>query len=294
MAIPNSKTKRGIIMLQFIAEQNVLLYTMAVVGILGAISQAVLYFMYGRLIRDMGNVTGIPKGKFMKQLKQRYTGGRRMNEEIFNTKAFVRRSIMEFEYAGMNLHQWRRLGGIAFTVCTILGAAGYFWTQSLNMAQGVQQNYLWAILATALLLVGIYGLTDISYKRKYLETGLQDILENSGIGRRYQEVDLPEPVPRPMEEKEKVKTVKPITQQKTVSVKTTPMSSRQKRDRTAETQAQKDKRELKENLAKLKEGISETAVVREREKERNTEILKQMDPAEQERVIREVLKEFLS
>ena len=31
-----------------------------------------------------------------------------------------------------------------------------------------------------------------------------------------------------------------------------------------------------------------------REKERHAEILKNMDPAEQERVIREVLKEFLS
>ena len=64
--------------------------------------------------------------------------------------------------------------------------------------------------------------------------------------------------------------------------------------RPLESKAQKDKRELKQNLARIKEGLDETAADREHSKERNTEILKQMDPAEQERVIREVLKEFLS
>ena len=42
----------------------------------------------------------------------------------------------------------------------------------------------------------------------------------------------------------------------------------------------------------MKEAVGESAA--SREKERNAEILKNMDPAEQERVIREVLKEFLS
>ena len=45
-------------------------------------------------------------------------------------------------------------------------------------------------------------------------------------------------------------------------------------------------------MSRIKEGLSESAA--SQEKERNAEILKQMDPKEQERVIREVLKEFLS
>ena len=63
--------------------------------------------------------------------------------------------------------------------------------------------------------------------------------------------------------------------------------------------AQKDKQELKQNLSRLKEGIRETAASSEAasaeaRKEQNTRILKEMDPDEQERVIREVLREFLS
>lgn len=72
--------------------------------------------------------------------------------------------------------------------------------------------------------------------------------------------------------------------------------TQKKRSKIIETKAQRDKRELKANLAKIKEGIAETAAAerqKERSREQNTEILRQMDPAEQERVIREVLKEFL-
>ena len=50
--------------------------------------------------------------------------------------------------------------------------------------------------------------------------------------------------------------------------------------------------ELKESLARMKTGMQETAA--ERERERNADILRQMDPKEQERILREVLKEFLS
>ena len=69
-------------------------------------------------------------------------------------------------------------------------------------------------------------------------------------------------------------------------------AARDRQLKLKESKAEKDKRELKENLTRLKEGLSESAAARE--KERNTEILKQMEPGEQERVIREVLKEFLS
>ena len=57
---------------------------------------------------------------------------------------------------------------------------------------------------------------------------------------------------------------------------------------------QKDKQDLKQNLSRLKEGIRETAASSETRKEQNTRILREMDPDEQERVIREVLREFLS
>ena len=61
---------------------------------------------------------------------------------------------------------------------------------------------------------------------------------------------------------------------------------------SSESKAAKEKRELKENLARVKASMKETAA--DREKERGADLLRQMDPGEQERILREVLKEFLS
>lgn len=296
-------------MVQFIAEQNVLLYACAAVGLLGVISQVVLFSLYERLLRDMENHAA-PKGKFMKQLRQKFSGYQRMNEGMSNVSVFVKKSLMEYRCLGMNLHQWKRMGGTAFVLCIALGIGGYYLTGMQQYTDAIRQNYLWAAAASALLLAGVYGITDVGYKQRYLQTGLENLLCNTGVPRSQQvQSVVQEKVPaqehyRSQESKEEVKPKGVIPREEEVPETPGPLLvsgktgslSRRKRAKMAETQAQKDKRELKENLAKLKEGISETAASgdREKEKERNTEILRQMDPGEQERIIREVLKEFLS
>lgn len=62
----------------------------------------------------------------------------------------------------------------------------------------------------------------------------------------------------------------------------------------SETRAQREKRELKENLSRVRAGMQETAAAAGSDREGRAEILRQMDPKEQERILREVLKEFLS
>ena len=272
-------------MLQFIAQQNVLLYGVAVIGILGIASQIILRSIYERLIRDMENVH-VPKGKFMKQLKRRYESSGQKKEGIANVDVFVRKSIMEYQCIGLSLHSWRRLGGIALLLCVAFGMSGYYLTGLAKLAAEMRQNYLLATLAAGLFIAGVYGLTDIGYRKRYLETGLEDLLTNMKMDKLglEQSFDFTRP-----ERPERTVTAEKVELSSRVALK-----PRRKRGNISETQAQRDKRELKENLAKLKEGISETAAAGEHNKERNTEILKQMDPAEQERAIREVLKEFLS
>ena len=57
-------------MLQFLSQQTILFYTMALICAWGVISQVVLRLMYGNLLRDVRR-QGMAKGKFMKQLRQR-------------------------------------------------------------------------------------------------------------------------------------------------------------------------------------------------------------------------------
>lgn len=273
-------------------QQNFLLYGMAVVGVLGVISQVILRIVYDKLIRDMEK-PAFAKGKYMRHLKQKYNIYKRTQSSSDSISIFIQKSLMEYKYMGMNLHTWRRMGGYVFVLCAVIGVAGWYLSGTVQMEETLRQNYLWAILASGLLIAGAYGVTDTGYRRKYLETGLRSLFTNSST-QAAQPVNLSEPTAAP--EPQHGQPVKAVSEQaRSREAKPAP-ELQKKRSKIVETQAQRDKRELKANLAKIKEGIAETAAaerLKERNKERNAEILKQMDPTEQERVIREVLKEFL-
>ncbi|MDO5423823.1 MAG: hypothetical protein Q4F41_08870 [Eubacteriales bacterium] len=264
-------------MLQFLMETNTLLYAMAAVCVLGVISQIFLGRVYARLEKDTAR-GGQAQGKLMKRIRQRLSASR-------NHAILIENSLMEYHVLGRSLHSWQRTGFLAMAVGLVLGTIGWYFAGSRNMGNALQQRYLWAMAATVAITVLAYLFADNGYKKRNLETCLLDYLENTLGEGSYEHAEAAASA-------EPAKT-QPI---KTAPEKSQPASftpaPRDRQLKIKETKAQRDKRELKENLSRLKEGLSESAAAQE--KERNTEILKQMDPKEQERVIREVLKEFLS
>lgn len=101
-------------MLQFLSQQTILFYTMALICAWGVISQVVLRSMYGNLLRDVRR-QGMVKGKFMKQLRQRYQNVCRMKQNTvnaFNTEAFIRKNLLEYRLLedlcipGNGWHRW--------------------------------------------------------------------------------------------------------------------------------------------------------------------------------------------
>lgn len=302
-------------------QQNFLLYGMAVAGVLGVVSQVILRVVYDKLIRDMEK-PAFAKGKYMRQLKQRYNLYRRTQTGADSISVFIQKSMMEYKYMGMTLHTWRRMGAYVFVLCAAAGGTGWYLAGTVQLEETLRQNYLWAVLASALLIAGAYGVTDTGYRRKYLETGLRSLFTNSST-QAAQSVDPADSAVQRGNVRQEtrrrrtaaedsghsgeltVMQVENLTEaerkgrreagKERAALKAAP-ETQKKRSKIIETKAQRDKRELKANLAKIKEGIAETAAAerqKERSREQNTEILRQMDPAEQERVIREVLKEFL-
>lgn len=288
-------------MLQAMMQQNVLLYGIGILCILGVVSQVWLWGIYGRMTKDMENER-TAKGKFIKQIRQKYGLLKRMGEGSINTSAFIEKSLYQYRALGRNLHQWRKTGAYALALCLMAGGAGYYFSGKLHLAAAVQTKYLWAMAAAAVITGVIYGLTDIRYKRAYLTTGLLDMLENgsgsqvnvqkikTSIGKDKEERKAAEPKAIAAREPE-TETV-PENAAAEVAAATEKFSIRKGKKAARESKARQDKKELKENLSRIKASMGETAA--SVEKERNAEILKNMDPEEQERIIREVLKEFLS
>lgn len=269
-------------MLHTMMQQNMLLYGIGILCFLGAISQIWLWGIYGRMTKDMENERAA-KGKFIKQIRQRYGLLKRMGSGEVNTQAFIRRSIYQYRFLGRNLHQWRRMGAAALGLCLILGAVGYYYAGNLHLSARISQNYLWAMGLSTIIMAVIYGLTDIRYRRSYLETGLLDMLENTGSVQPVQ----------------KAKTALGNQEEHPVASLETAAASAEKfpfrkGKKASPNKAQQDKKDLKENLSRIKASMGESAASMEKNKEQKAEMLKNMDPAEQERIIREVLKEFLA
>lgn len=281
-------------MLQFIMDQNVLLYVLAAACTAGVISQMILRHIYDKLIKDTRN-TGEPEGKFMQQLRQRFQYCRHLNDKIGDVQALIQKNMMEYRFWGMSLHQWMRTGVHCLAVslaCSFAGAMVMLQSKGTLTAGSL---YLWMGAGAVAVTAAAYGIADIKYRKECLSVRLTDYLENSGAVRSYSEADLSQIA--------EYEAPEPVSEHVTAIMPAADSRKSRKRARAeaaaAKSRAQKEKQELMESLAKIRAGIQETAVAeRERpertEKERNAELLRQMDPKEQERILREVLKEFLS
>lgn len=283
-------------MLQFIMDQNVLLYVLAAACTTGVISQIILRHIYEKLIKDTRN-TGEPEGKFLQQLRQRFQYCRHLNDRVGDVQALIRKHMMEYRYWGMSLHQWMRTGLQCLVISLGCAFAG---TMSMLQSHGTLTAgslYLWMGAGAVAVTAAAYGIADIKYRKENLVVRLTDYLENSGAVKEYSETDL-----SALSDFED--PVVPASEHVTAIVPAAESRKSRKRARAeaaaAKSRAQREKQELKENLARIRAGMQETAAAgRERperttEKDRNAEILRQMDPKEQERILREVLKEYLS
>ena len=236
------------------------------------------------------------KGKFMKQLRQRYQNVCRMKQNTvnaFNTEAFIRKNLLEYRLFGGSLHTWKRMAQMAAILCAALGAVGWYISQPQAVG-GMRQTYLTGTLLMEGIFLLVFGVLDTGFAKQSLEITLQDELDNVLVLAEFS---------KPANQVEMAKCdasseeVAASAESEDVSGhfgKMVSMPGRKKKSVKNSKDGIRDKQELKENLGKIREGIRETAAAADTPKEQTAKILRQMDSDEQERVIREVLKELLS
>ena len=280
-------------MLQFIMDQNLLLYICGVACALGVVSQFLLRHLYERLIGET-QYTGEPKGKFLRQIQQRFQNCIHLNEKVNDVSSFADRSIRDDQFLRMNLHQWRRMGAEALAICLLCCGAGLWLMYRSGGDISLQTSYSVAGIVS-LLLIGIaYGVTDNRYRHTSLKVRLMDYLQNSGIMKDYREVEFPEQMTEGMQEAA-VETAAASTGKSPISI-----GRKRRQNGSEETRAQKEKRELKDSLAKGSGGSAEVAAAQEKasggpaDRDLKKSILQQMDPKEKEQLLKEVLMEFLT
>ena len=177
-------------MLQFIMDQNLLLYICGAACAAGVVSQFLLRYLYKRLTGEIQD-TGGPKGAFIRQMQQRFQNCVHLNEKIADISSFADRSMMDYRFLRMNLHQWSRLGGGALAVCLLCCGAGLWMRYRSGGDISLQTSYILAGILSLLLIGAAYGIADNRYRHISLKVRLMDYLQNSGALKDYREVEFP-------------------------------------------------------------------------------------------------------
>ena len=177
-------------MLQFIMDQNLLLYICGVACAVGVVSQFLLRHLYERLTGEIQD-TGGQKKTFLRQLQQRFQNCVHLNEKIRDISAFADRSMMDYRFLRMNLHQWSRLAGEALAVCLLCCGAGLWVLYRSGGDISLQTSYSLAGIMSLLLIGASYGMADNRYRHMSLKVRLMDYLQNSGALKDYREVEFP-------------------------------------------------------------------------------------------------------
>lgn len=172
------RTKKGELnMLQFLQTGKVL-YVLAAVCGLGAVSKLVTSSLYKRLIKETGNIA-LTKNRNLKALKQKTENMFLLSHGIRNPGAYIEKQIYGFRFLGMTLDSWDNLSVQAMITCFLIGgiaAFGAYWYRC--------DSYYIVMYGTmgilgGLLLVLVDNGANISLKRQQLTDDLVDYVENS-------------------------------------------------------------------------------------------------------------------
>lgn len=160
-----------------IISKSYVLYAMAGIFFLGIVSRFFLNMIYRSLYKDVGNMP-TPRKKILKQIKLKYESCDKLDMQISNTEAFVKKNLHEYRVCGISLRAFEKILGQAMFFGVLIGVTAAVFAMMAELERGVVFVHIAATILGAALLFNYDKLSDIAYKRRVVETGLVDFLEN--------------------------------------------------------------------------------------------------------------------
>lgn len=160
-----------------IIGKSYMLYAMTGIFLLGVISRFFLNLTYRGLLRDISNLPA-PKSRILKQIKLKYESCDKLDMQICNTEAFVKKNLYEHRVCGTSLRTMEKILGQAMFFGMLTGISAAIFATFAGLDKNVIIVHIAATMFGAALLFNYDRLSDIAYKRQVVETGLEDFLEN--------------------------------------------------------------------------------------------------------------------
>lgn len=165
-------------MLHDLMERNVLFYGMIGAGILGILCIAMVNSFYGRVIRDLRQITE-PKGKWTKEFLNEYQMRKTKEQEINNPEVFIRTQMIRGKMMGISLQKWKQGIGYGAFICFLLMMAAVYGTYRYQEIELRRYQYVLVgagIFALLLLMKQFMGFMN---KEDIILDGLMDYMENT-------------------------------------------------------------------------------------------------------------------
>lgn len=201
------ETEKGdFYMITQLFHQNIFIYAMTGVFVLGILQKVVLGHYYRKMAYATENM-GLTTKKSLKNLKTKFENSFKLNMSVNHIDAFVDKNMDKQKFMGITLPVWKRLNWQLCVLCGMIGIAGTLY-EMLNTK--ANQTVAITFLYTMIVVMGLLFF-EVSFnmeeKKRMMSVNMKDYFGNYLVHRMTQGVN-------PIQEEENIE----ITELKTRSM----------------------------------------------------------------------------
>lgn len=278
-------------------EHGLALYGVCFVLFLGICSKLLTNHTYKKLLVQTESFSSV-KDRCLKQLRSRYENTYRLNGGVHNIPVFIEKQLGQLTVLGIRLRRMENFTLPLALLCFLLGMGSSLLVFLYNGSLQVMVTQFATGVLAGIVLVAVECLLDTGAKRELLFVQIQDYLENNletqlkqpaGVSDSVAEAKAP--VKKSMKDDifMKVKEEQGSTRRNRGKLSEGAEAERE-RYRRSEPEEETSYRERDKDIEFLRRSLEQIAAARERQEKVPAKNLS----AEEERLMEEIIKEYLN
>lgn len=268
-------------MIQRLYYDNLIIYGLAVLCVLGFLNRLILNVVYIYLIKESDKLAS-SKNKLLKHMKIKFETCYKLNIGVNNVDTFVDKSLTKYKFCGVLLSTWENFSGqvlyLSFLIVPISAIFGVVF--EISQQQILYTGAVGILVGSILILVD--KSINLSVKKQTVRLNILDYLENLCKVRLEHELSRPEKLEQFRQEYNKV-----INSSK---LKTQPEPESKEINRRKETRKRKEE-EKRLQLLKREEEQRKIEAARKEEERKKKEERKRLAAKRREEELRKLQEE---
>lgn len=164
-------------MVQKLFDNNVFIYTMAGLCILGVIIKLIVDIIYKCLMKASDNM-GNSKNKLMKLMKLKFEACYKLKIGVNNVDAFVDKYVYKYKFCGIFLYTWENISGQLLILCMLTGTVSAVLGLAYDCGRKeILLTFFTGVLTSGLLII-FETFINLQAKRKVIQVNIREYLDN--------------------------------------------------------------------------------------------------------------------